>query len=502
MTSEHKNLRYFADQLSETAGELDEAIRSDGLDSHPVHQAQLVASMLRVGAILDESVSVPQPGSIFDRRTKSPMNEMLKKISEKYGAEHSFISTNGTSALNAAAVPTMVGPGEQIVVARDSHVSIGAGLVHSSALPIWLTPSFDADKGIPLPVRADDLDATLEKTPGARAVVLTLPTYHGLQGDLDAIVDVCRRRKVLLMIDEAHGPHFKFLRDLDFPAEAVGAGADIVTQSTHKVLSALNQGSLVHIRGAELAARYETFQALGFQTTSFSYLISLSVEFAVFQAAESGPAVWKHAVDHANRLRNGLAAIDGVDVLWPEAFDRGVVTAVDPTRVTINVRRTGMTGWAIEAALIKKGVACEMSSADTVLFLIGPAHSSIVDAILSEMAAILDRRTATTPRPPSNSDLPAPKVHMTPREAAFARSRARVPPLEAIGRVAAETIGAYPPGHIVIGPGEIVTKQAVALLQEIVDGGGHLKRANDDGFATIEVVDGIWIPKHVLKDPK
>lgn len=475
-------------QFGCAADALRQALINGRLDSIDAVEAQrLVTIILGAVAILEDSISTPSLGSLFDRASNSPMSQMQQGIARTYGADLSFVSTNGTSAVNTAAVASLAGPGEWVLVDRGCHLSVMSGLILSGAKPCYLIPPYDVETGVLLPPHEDEVSKALGANPNARAVVITAPTYNGLAGYTKLIAQYVHRRNIPLMVDEAHGPHLCFLQALGFPHDAVSAGADVVTQSTHKVLSTLNQGSLVHFRHGATAARYEAMQAL-MQSTSFSYPIAASVEYGVVQMIESGEAMWRQAGEIASELRRDLARLHGVHVLEMADFDNGRVQALDPTRVTINVRNLGLTGWDVERALAARGVIAEMAALDTVLFLLGPCHATAANAILQAMTEIASGIDKAVRRPWPAVSSPPPQVELSPRDAFFARKRVRVPRDEAVGELAAETIGAYPPGQVVIGPGERVTTEAVEYLAMVLDHGGHLKRARDDDFRTIEIV--------------
>lgn len=69
--------------------------------------AELRRSLLRIIAFLDDSVSNPHLGSIFDRTSKDPLNEMLANIAMAYGVAATVAGTTGTTGLNAPAVMTL-----------------------------------------------------------------------------------------------------------------------------------------------------------------------------------------------------------------------------------------------------------------------------------------------------------------------------------------------------------------------------------------------------------
>jgi lysine decarboxylase len=450
--------------------------------------ANLRREILRVPAFLDDSISNPSLGSIFDRTGRDPVNFMADNIAAAYGVKKSYPSTTGTTGLNAPATMTLAGQGELIVIGRDCHVSVVGGLYLSGATPIYLVPPFDSQFGVLLPSTPDEVAALLDAHPSVRALVITMPNYHGLMGDVAGIVRECHRRGIVVMVDEAHGPHFHFLRELGFPLAAEDAGADLVTQSTHKVLSALNQGSLLHFNNLGLIRRYEEFQAMGFQSTSFSYLILLSIEYAIEQMVMDGERIWARAVELAERLRDGARRLSGVRALDGGIVDGARVVGLDPTRVTLNVRGTGRTGYQISDGLLDRGFIVEMATPDVVLFFVSPSVTEEqIDATLSALGEVLATPCATGAArvfvPPA-----LPEQVLTPRQAAMLTARKRVPITEAIGRVSAETIGCYPPGQAILVAGERITEGGVTYLARVVAAGGHLKRVEDDHFKTIEVV--------------
>jgi ornithine decarboxylase len=440
---------------------------------------------------MDDSISNPKLGSIFDRSAKDPVNAMAENIAAAYGVEMTYPGTTGTTGLNVPAVMALAGEGEKIGIARDCHVSVVASLSLSGAEPVYLVPPFDSHNGVLLPPTRGEVASLLNTHPDVRALVLTMPTYHGLMGDIAGIVDECHGRGVLVMVDGAHGPHFHFLRGLGFPCPAENAGADMVTQSTHKVMSALNQGSLLHFNNLALIPRYEEFQAMGFQSTSFSYPILLSLEHAIEQMIVDGERSWARAVWLARRLREEASRLPGVNALDEAIVDGRRVVGLDPTRVTLNVRSTGRSGYEICNGLLDHGVIVEMATADVLLFLVSPSVTdSFVDSTVQALRAVLeDARdvgrgggTAEPAMPPALPD----RVR-TPRQA-MAAPRERVPRRKAVGRVSGESIGCYPPGQAVFVPGELITAEAVDYLESVVEAGGHLKRVDDDHFLTINVL--------------
>lgn len=451
--------------------------------------AALRSALLRLTAYMDDSISNPHLGSLFDREANDPLNALADAIAGVYGVAKTYPGTTGTTGLNTPAVMALAGDGQPIAVARDCHVSVVAGLCLSGAEPVYLVPPFDPARGVLLPPTVTEVALLLDQNPRVRAIVLTMPTYHGLMGDIAGIVAECRRRGVVVMVDEAHGPHFHFLRGLGFPCTAEEAGADVVTQSTHKVMSALNQASLLHFNNMALVRRYEECQSMGFQTTSFSYPLLLSLEQAIAHMIDDGARAWAGALALAERLSEGARRLPGVRVLDDGVIDGERVVGRDPTRVTLNVRDTGLTGYELSEALVRRGSVVEMATSDVVLFLVSP---SVTAEQVDRTLGVLREVMGSAPGEPSHISLGAPPPFgervLSPRRAVMAPARARVPRREAVGEISAETISAYPPGQAIIVAGERIRAESVRFLEDVVAAGGHLKRVQDDHFERIEIV--------------
>lgn len=451
--------------------------------------AALRRAILRLTAYLDDSISNPHLGSLFNRTTCDPLNALADAVAEAYGVAKTYPGTTGTTGLNTPAVMTLAGEGEQIAVARDCHVSVIGALCLSGAEPVYLVPPFDARRGVLLPPTPAEVAALLDDHPRVRALVVTMPTYHGLMGDVLGIVHECHQRGVVVMVDAAHGPHFRFLRELGFPICAEDAGADLITQSTHKVLCALNQASLLHFNNTDLVCRYEELQAMGFQSTSFSYPLLLSIEQAIEHVTSIGPSQWSEALSLAERLRAGAQRMAGVFVLDDDVIDGTRVVGRDRTRVTLHVGATGVSGYEVSEALTQRGALVEMATEDVVLFLVSPSVSAEqIDTTLHDLEQLLSGRTPRSTRTNLGAPPPLPERVLSPRRAVMSTARERLPRHQAIGRICAETIGAYPPGQAILVAGERIDAESVAYLERVVATGGHLKRVQDDGFATIEVL--------------
>src|SRR5690606_38282293 len=141
---------------------------------------------------------------------------------------------------------SVVGPGDKIIIPRNVHKSVTAGIILSGAAPVYMQPEIDNAVGVALNVTPETVENTLESNPDAKAVLIVNPTYYGVSTDIEKIVRIVHSYGIPLIVDEAHGPHLHFNSKL--PISAVDAGADICSQSTHKIIGSMTQSSLLHVR--------------------------------------------------------------------------------------------------------------------------------------------------------------------------------------------------------------------------------------------------------------
>ncbi len=138
-------------------------------------------------------------------------------------------------------------PGDKILVPRNIHISVSAGIILGGATPVYMQPEIDPVNGIAHGVSPETVKQTLLLHPDTSAVLVINPTYYGIATDLVSIVNIVHGYDIPLLVDEAHGPHLQFADDL--PISAMEAGADACTQSTHKLTGALTQAPYCTFRG-------------------------------------------------------------------------------------------------------------------------------------------------------------------------------------------------------------------------------------------------------------
>lgn len=418
-----------------------------------------------------------------------------------YGADAAFFAVNGTTGAIHAMLVAALSPGDAVLVPRNVHRSVFGGLVLADARPVYIEPIVDEALGIAHGLSTEAVREACRLHPEAKALLLVSPTYYGVASDVCAIAEIVHAAGMALLVDEAHGAHLAFSDDL--PESAIAAGADLVAQSTHKLLGAMTQASLLLLREGRIEKeRVERAMSL-LTSTSPNYLLLASLDIARLQMAEAGAAHLARAVGLARKLRREVNATPGLFSFGEERMGGAGAFALDPLKLTVTVTGLGLTG--AEAAHILRHehkIEAELFDAQNVLFLLTYADTEeSAGRLLAALRSLAQRRTAHGATAAAAAGavpdgrkaqavvrLPAaPPVSIPPREAFYRRSvpcRLR----EAAGRIAAETIAFYPPGIPVICTGEVFTAEVCRYIEAMAAAGLKVTGASDTSLRTLRVV--------------
>ena len=315
------------------------------------------------------------------------------------------------------------------------------------------------------------------------AVLITSPTYHGICSEVGEISSICRGRGVPLIVDEAHGGHFSFHED--FPDGALLLGADMVVQSTHKVLSSLTQSSMLHVNG-DLIDRERVSRCLqALQSSSPSYLLLASLDAARAQIGDNLPWIFNQAVELATEAKDNLSKIPGIEVLgYPK---------MDPLRVTVLVRKLGISGYKADEILeAEHRILSELVGPRSVTFAVnlGTRRDDIERLVkgISVLSDIFFKEKLEGEDGEKVALFEAGRTVLSPREAFFARKR-KVEAGRSVGEVCGELVCTYPPGIPLLVPGEVITEEAMEFLREAKEMGAAISGAADRSLSSIVVCD-------------
>ncbi|KAF7148906.1 hypothetical protein RHSIM_Rhsim03G0268600 [Rhododendron simsii] len=359
-----------------------------------------LSHLIGKGPFLHDLPELPELDNVFS--PAGPILDAQKQAVKLFGASETWFLVGGTTCRIQAAVMATCSPGDYLILPQNSHISAISAMVLSGALPKYIIPEYDFEWDIAggvTPSQVDKAIQELEKE-GQKpaAVFVTSLTYHGVSNNLIEISKLCHLRRIPLFVDEAHRAHLGFHPRLPYPA--LHQGADIVVQSTHKVLRSLTQSSMLHM--AQLSAN---------PGTVFNQALELAVE-----------------------TKNTINEIPGISVLDFPSFSN--FPAIDPLRLSIGVWLLGLSGFEADEILCRDyGVVPELIGirSITLAVTLGTCRKHI-----QRLVSGLRNLSATNFLPAIhqgekgddmeyavsfNNDNNSGSIRLSPREAFFARKR-------------------------------------------------------------------------------
>lgn len=371
-----------------------------------------------------------------------------------FGAKRTFFLTHGTTLGLQSMLLTLAGT---VLIPRFSHQAIYSGLTLSHAKPHYLPLKWDETWQIPLSPSVEEFSQVLA-TEKPEALVVTHPNYYGNVTDLRALVTQAKPHGVMVLVDEAHGAHFSFSKDL--PPSAMECGACICAQSTHKTLGSLTGSSMLHVGNPALLPKVT--QAVNLLKSTSPSLILLAVLDEVRAVlARQGETYLARLMDLTQSTRRSLGQIKGLTLL-------PLSRQGDPTKLVLSFKELGLTGFALEDILRKEyTIQVEFSDYNYVLCLltIGDTKDT-VDRLLFALEDLAFRYRDEKPvHKTFPSYPPLPTMRYLPRESFYLPAEL-VPLSESRSRVSFGTLTPYPPGVPLVVPGEIISKEVLDYVQE------------------------------------
>jgi arginine decarboxylase len=425
----------------------------------------------------DLSVSVPMLDSLME--PKAVIAEAQAKAAKAFGAKRTFFATNGTSTANKVIFQTLIAPGEKLILDRNCHKSVHHGVVLSGAHPLYVDAALNRKYGLYGPVPKKVLLNAIQKHPDAQALIITSCTYDGLRYDLPPLIEAAHARGIKVIIDEAWYGFARF--HPAFRPTALEAGADYATQSTHKVLSAFSQASMIHVNDPGFREHLFRENFNMHTSTSPQYALIASLDIARKQAVMEGYKLLSRTLELAGEVRNLVNStkvfrvLELEDLLPPEVRSDGI--RLDPTKVTIDISGCGYTVEDLQKVLFERyNIQVEKSTFNTLTLLltIGTTRSKVsrlYDALMRiAREGRPSRRLVQTPDIPEFT-----RLRYLPRDAYYCGGellpvfdeKERVNRSLA-GRVCADQIVPYPPGIPVLVPGQVVTANIAEYLGNLL----------------------------------
>lgn len=427
-----------------------------------------------------------------------------QQLAAKYfGAAETFFLVGGSTVGNLALILSVcTAPGDVLLVQRNIHKSVIHGLMLAGANAVFLSPQIDAASGLATIPSVETLREALSRYPGAKGLLVTHPNYYGMGTALQPLAQLCHDSSVPLLVDEAHGAHFGLHQQL--PPSALAQGADGVVQSTHKMLTAMTMGAMLHVQGGLLDRSLIRQRLAMVQSSSPSYPIMASLDLSRWLLQASGEKRFAQALELASRLRRDIAAMERFGLVEIGASGGSAAYSIqDPFKLVLYDAAGVLSGYALQEALEALGCVPEMSDERYVVLALGLGTSQQdADRLLAALRQLntqLNTNISTwniTDEPDTTSMLEADRGQMAASVSAptlfslrpvAASEVEKIPVEESAGRRAAEMVIPYPPGIPLLYPGERITEEVTAGLILLKRSKAKCQGVEDPSLHTIRV---------------
>ncbi len=416
-------------------------------------------------------------GLDYLHKPEGVIKEAQELAAKAFGSDYTFFLINGSTVGNLVMLSSTLKSKDKVILQRNSHRSVIGGLAVFDLEPIYIQSEIHKYSGIPWGIKPEDYEDKL-KNNSVKVSFITSPNYFGMCENIEEILKIGRKYDQTMLLDEAHGVHFPFNSKL--PLTGIKIGYDMIVQSAHKTLPALTQTSFLHIKGNRIDMD-KVFDALTYlESSSPSYLFMVSLDVARYQMESEGEMIWNEIIDLSIYLRDEVNRIDGFycfgkEILNDEVYD------LDLTKITINTKKIGLTGFEIEEILNKNyNIEIELSDSYNILIFLTPG---ITKEEIDKLIIALKDISIKYKKEPIEEEVIIPEIPemaATPKEA-YINEKEIIEFKDAKGRISGKVISAYPPGLPIVVPGEKISENILNYIYDLKE-----KKANLQGFIDVE----------------
>ena len=384
-------------------------------------------------------------------------------IADAYSADYAFMLVNGSTFGIISMIMSACDPKDKIIMPRNVHKSAISGIILSGAVPIFIDPEIDIEYGITNGITYESVKKAIRQNPDVKAIFIINPTYFGTVSDLRAIIKLCHRHGIAVLVDEAHGSHFPFHPEL--PDGAMALGADMSTVSIHKTGGSMTQSSALLLNDKIISREKVRTIVNLMQTTSASYILLASIDVARKHLVLNGEEIFGKLLTLCEKAKSKINKMPGLSVITRDDYVNGKeIYDYDETKIVVKVNNLGLTGFEVYD-MFKQDYSIQLELAETyaVLAVTGPGDDEESLNCLVNAFKDLSQKYYEKLEPlkiPIMDYFIRPKTVILPREAFYSKKRS-IPINEAIGEISGESVMIYPPGIPLVIPGERITEKVI-----------------------------------------
>lgn len=407
--------------------------------------------------------------------------EIIKESQDRcrqiFNSDYTFYIVNGSSAGILSAVSAVANPLHTVLIARNCHKSVyNVSLIRKINIE-YVYPKILNPNIINLRIDADDIDKTMKLNKDIKTVVITSPTYEGIVSDIEAISKVVHGNKGILIVDEAHGAHFRF-SDY-FPKSALECGADIVIQSVHKTLPSFTQTALLHVKGKRVDIdKIKRYLSI-YQSSSPSYILMSGIDRCMKMLESNGTELFDKYTANLKNFYKETKNLRSITILDKKMLGREIFD-FDRGKIVICSNCKAITGPDIYNILRDKyHLQMEMESEKYVIAMTSimdtkEGFERLINALKEIDEHYINEKSYTLTENKKYVQYPVLYKKLEIYNAVEKRSLF-VNLDNSIGNISADYIYMYPPGIPIIVPGEIISKTIVDVIKKCNNNGVKIK---------------------------
>ncbi len=417
----------------------------------------------------------------------SVIREAEELAAEAFGAAHAYFMVGGTTSAVQSMVLSVCKRGDKIILPRNVHRSVINIMILCGAVPVYVDPDLDRRLGIALGMKLSEVEKAVAKNPDAKAILVNNPTYYGICSNLKGITDLAHAHGMKMLVDEAHGTHFYFDREL--PMSAMQAGADMAAVSMHKSGGSLTQSSFLLI-GPGMSEGYVRQIINISQTTSGSYLLMSSLDISRRNLALHGQEIFDKVREMVAYARGEINQIGDYYAYSKEIVNGDSVYDFDITKLSVNTLPVGLAGIEVYDLLRDEyDIQTEFGDLGNVLAYVSVGdRPRDIERLVSALAEIR-RLYRRDPNSLMTAEYINPSVVFSPQDA-FYSDKQSLPLRDCENRVCAEFVMCYPPGIPILAPGELITKDILDYILYAKEKGCSMTGPEDMELTRLNVMAG------------
>lgn len=381
-------------------------------------------------------------------------------------------------------------------MSRNCHKAAYHGVFLNRLRVEYIYPQIIEEFGIQGGLVPEDVEQVLKTDHDIQAVLVVSPTYDGIVSDVEKIVEICHGCGIPLIVDEAHGAHFRYHKG--FPVSALDLGADVVIQSLHKTLPAFTQTSILHVKGDLVdRERLEHYLQI-FQSSSPSYLFMAGMERCLkFMEEKTEMTGGRSRMDQFYhrlvKLRKELGAMKRLRLLEEDSKGKNGVYDLDISKVIISARGTGINGEELgewlrrDYHLEMEMCAAEYVTAITTVMDTEEGLRRLRNALLEIDGKLSDRVESQDCGKKNQRYELKPETVMSIADG-WEQADKKISLEDSVGRISGEYIYLYPPGIPFVVPGEKISQEVVDLVKRYQKCGYSVQGMADQNCKEIRVV--------------